>query len=291
LILAAANLIQKLSDHPWPGCRVSVFGLKLTLMSNGIAAMLLAAAILLAAVLPLARRWRSVPRGGVNVLELIVVFIRDTIARPALHDKADAFLPLLLTAFVFILTVNLVGILPLEPLSELVGLPKIGGVATSIPSVCGALACITLFTIIGGGLKTQALHLHHHRGWPMLLCAILSPVTWLRSLGPSIPGLAGKLLTVPLALLEFVGVLAKCMALMIRLFANMLSGHALLAVIMMFIVQAAEQQVVRVLYVGPFCIAASVVVDLMELLVAGLQAYIFTFLTATFLGLYVEPAH
>ena len=291
LILAAANLIDKLSDHPWPGCQVEVLGLKLTWMSNGIAAMLLAAGILLAVVLPLAARWRTVPHGGANVLELVVMFIRDMIARPSLHHKADAFMPLLLTAFVFVLTVNLIGIVPLEPITEVLGLPRIGGAATSIPTVCGALACITLFTIFGSGLKAQAAHLHHRRGWPMWLCAVLSPLAWVRSLGPNIPGLAGKFLVLPLALLEFVGVLAKCMALMIRLFANMLSGHALLAVMMMFIVQALEGKVAQVLYVGSFCIAASVVTDLMELLVAGLQAYIFTFLTATFLGLYVEPAH
>lgn len=291
MVLASANLIEKLSDHPWPGWQVEVLGLRLTLMSNGIAAMILAAVVLLAVVLPLAKRWQTVPRGGANVLELIVVFIRDMVAKPALHDKADAFLPMLLTAFTFVLTVNLIGILPLEPLSELAGLPKIGGAATSIPTVCGALACITLFTIIASGLQAQARHLRHHRHWPMWLCMAVSPAAWLRSLGPGIPGLAGKFLILPLALLEFVGVLAKCMALMIRLFANMLSGHALLAVMMMFILQALQRQVVSVLYIGPFCIAASVLVDLMELLVAGLQAYIFTFLTATFLGLYVEPAH
>ncbi len=95
----------------------------------------------------------------------------------------------------------------------------------------------------------------------------------------------------PLGLLEMLGVLAKCMALMIRLFANMLSGHTLLAVMMMFILQALETQVVRVFYIGPFCIAASVAVEVMELLVAGLQAYIFAFLTATFLALYVETSH
>ncbi|MCJ7542983.1 MAG: F0F1 ATP synthase subunit A, partial [Phycisphaerae bacterium] len=91
--------------------------------------------------------------------------------------------------------------------------------------------------------------------------------------------------------LELVGVLAKCMALMIRLFANMLSGHTLLALLMMFILQALEAQVARVFFVGPFCVAASVIVEVMELLVAGLQAYIFAFLTAIFLGLYVESSH
>ncbi|MFZ1991333.1 MAG: F0F1 ATP synthase subunit A, partial [Alphaproteobacteria bacterium] len=132
---------------------------------------------------------------------------------------------------------------------------------------------------------------HQRYQAPMWLCALISPVLWIASLTPPVPGLAGVILAVPLALLELVGVLAKCAALMIRLFANMLSGHVLLTVLMMFILQALQTQVVHVFYVGPFCIAASVVVQILELLVAGLQAYIFTFLTAIFLALYAESSH
>ncbi|MGA2266363.1 MAG: F0F1 ATP synthase subunit A [Phycisphaerae bacterium] len=292
VLLAAANILESVADHPWPGCQIHVFGMPVTLMSKGIAAMILAAGILLAVILPLSRRRQTVPRGPAGVLEVIVYFVRDMIARPALHDRAEPFLPLLLTFFTFILTVNLLGLLPLEALLKLVpGLPPIGGVATSIPTVTGALAAIALGTIVFCGLKRQAGLFHHRYQAPMWLCVLISPLLWVASLRPAVPGLTGVILAVPLALLELVGVLAKCFALMIRLFANMLSGHVLLAVLMMFILQALQTQIVRVFYVGPFCIAGSVAVEILELLIAGLQAYIFTFLTAIFLALYAESSH
>jgi F-type H+-transporting ATPase subunit a len=292
VLLASANILERVADHPWPGCQIHLFGMTVTLMSNGIAAMILAAGLLLAIVLPLSWRRRTVPRGAAGVLEVVVYFVRDMIARPALHDRAEPFLPLLLTLFTFILTVNLMGILPLEALLKLVpGLPPIGGVATSIPTVTGALASISLVTIVFSGLTRQAKLFRQRYQAPMWLCVLISPVLWIASLTPRVPGLAGVILAVPLALLELVGVLAKCFALMIRLFANMLSGHVLLTVLMMFILQALQTQVVHVFYVGPFCIAASVVVEILELLVAGLQAYIFTFLTAIFLALYAESSH
>ncbi len=291
MLLASASLIEQIADHPWPGCQVRVFGVTVTLMSSCIAAMVLAAVILLAVVIPLARRRHTVPKGAGGVLEVILYFVRDMIARPALHEQAERFMPLLLTLFLFILTVNLVGILPLEAVSELIpAVPRIGGVATAIPTVAGALAVIALITIVLSGLTRQARLFHERHGLPMVLCAIVSPLLWVYGLAPRVPGVVGAILAVPLGLMELMGVLAKCAALMIRLFANMLSGHTLLALLMMFILQALQTQVVRVFYIGPFCVAASVVVEVMELLVAGLQAYIFTFLTAMFLGLYAEAA-
>lgn len=292
MLLAAANLVEQISDHPWPGCQVRLFGLTITWMSSGIASMLLAAVVLLALVIPLARRWQMVPRGGASVLEIVVYFVRDMIARPALHDKADQFMPLILTLFMFILTVNLMGILPLEAISRIIpGMPLVGGVATAIPTVTGALATLSLFTIVYSGLRKHAQLLRENRRWPMWAAAAVSPFLWVRSLSPKVPGIAGAILGIPLALLELAGMLTKCMALMIRLFANMLSGHVLLAVLMMFILQALETEVIRVFYVGPFCIAGSVVLEILELLIAGLQAYIFAFLTAIFLALYVETPH
>lgn len=290
--LAMASLIEQIADRPWPGCQVRVFGMTVTLMSSCIAAMVLAGAILLALVLPLARRRQTVPHGAAGVLEVVVYFVRDMIARPALRDQAERFMPMLLTLFLFILAVNLVGILPLEAISDLVpGVPRIGGVATAIPTVAAALAVIALLTIVLSGLSRRARQFHRLHHVPMVVCVVISPALWIWGLAPHVPGVAGAILALPLGLLELVGVLAKCAALMIRLFANMLSGHTLLAVLMMFILQALETQVVRVFYIGPFCVAASVVVEVMELLVAGLQAYIFTFLTAMFLGLYAETSH
>jgi F-type H+-transporting ATPase subunit a len=129
----------------------------------------------------------------------------------------------------------------------------------------------------------------------MALCVALSPVLWLKSLSPEVPGLVGKLLAGPLAALEFLGAIMKCFALMIRLFANMIAGHALLAILMLFILQALaalmREKAADLFYIAPACILTSVGVDLLELLVAVLQAYIFTFLTAMFLSLYGEEAH
>ena len=163
--------------------------------------------------------------------------------------------------------------------------------ATAIPTVCAALGSLALLAIVFSGLKRQAKRCHQERGWPICLCGMISPLLWMGSLSPDVPGWTGKVLLIPMVVLELIGVIAKCLALMIRLFANMLSGHVLLAVLLYFVILALEAQVVHVFYVGPFCVAAGVIVDVMELLVSGLQAYIFTFLTAMFLGLYVEPKH
>ena len=92
-----------------------------------------------------------------------------------------------------------------------------------------------------------------------------------------------------LLVIEVVSLFSRCGALMIRLFANMIAGHSMLAVFMMFIIMAGLT--VSQWYIFPISVMASVMVSLLELLVAALQAYIFTFLTAIFLGLYMEPAH
>ncbi|HOF17795.1 MAG TPA: F0F1 ATP synthase subunit A [Phycisphaerae bacterium] len=287
-----SNLIfDHVQDHPWPGCTVEVLGVKVTWMSSGIASMLLVAAVLIPTLLLLARRWRATPRGGANVLDVIVVFVRDMIARPALGDKAYRYLPLLLTMFVFVLGMNLVGILPLGIVTESLHVPPVGATPTAILTVCAALAGVTLLAIVAMGFRKATLHFAHKTGWPVWAAALLAPLLWVKGLAPKVPGAAGVVLGVPLALLELVGVAAKCFSLMIRLFANMIAGHALLAVMMMLIVMSLQKAVVNAFYVGPFVIAASVAVDLMELMVAGLQAYIFTFLSAMFLGLYVESEH
>lgn len=293
MLLAEFNLLEHIVDHPWQWdwCRAEVFGMKVTLMSSGIAEMIFVAVLLPIFIIPLARRRQEIPSGGKNVLEVVVVFVRDMIARPALHEKAYDFLPFLLTLFVFVLGVNVFGILPIESISVALGLPRMGMAATAIPTVCAALASLSLMAIVFSGLKHQTLLCRKKRGWSLWVCGGLSPLLWLVSLSPRVPGVTGKIILIPMTLLELIGVIAKCFALMIRLFANMISGHVLLAVLMYFVMIALEAQIMRVFYVGPFCVAAGVVVDVMELLVSGLQAYIFTFLTAMFLGLYVEPAH
>ena len=310
MMLAASdfNLMEylkgHLADHPWPGCQVTIGEMTITWMSSAIAAMILVAVGLIAVILPIARRRQALPTGGYNALEVLTVFVRDAIARPGLRDdeKAYRFLPLLLTLFVFVLGMNLIGLAPLAMISAWVrwhipfmeGRP-IGATPTAVLTVCAALSGITLLSIVSIGLYNAALKWHKHRRRPLWLCCVLSPILWAMGLSPDIPGVMGVIMLVPLVFLELIGVAAKCFALMIRLFANMISGHAMLAILMVFVLKGTtslmNEGMNDVFYVGPVVVVASAILCLMEMAVALLQAFIFTVLTAVFLGLYAEPSH
>lgn len=304
-MLAAAqqvDIMRRITDQPWPGWEANVHGVKITLMSSGIATMILIGVLLPVVILPLARRYRQVPRGSRNALEVILLFIRDMVARPALHDHAYRFMPFLATLFVFVLGMNIAGLIPLESLGELAGafIPAlrdkpIGGTPTAILAVTGGLAAVTLAMVLMVGMRAAAMRLHYHRHLPLAVCAVISPILWVWGLSPRIEGIAGVILKLPLTVIELAGVVTRCFALMIRLFANMISGHTLLAVFLMLIFQSglsfAQTSAPHVFYVFPLCVAASVGVALLELLVALIQAYVFTFLTAIFIELAMEEAH
>lgn len=305
MLLAAHNLSEyinhHLSDHPWPGCRVDLWGMKVTWMSDAIATLLLAACLLLIVVPMLARRRGDHPRGGYNALELLVAFVRDWIARPALHDRAYSYLPFLLTLFFFILVSNLIGLLPTQSLSVLVdhwvGAPNctVGASPTMVLTVCGGLASLTFSTILLRGFWRATTDWSRKHRWPLALCVPLAPILWFLSLCPPLGGVIGVLLAVPLAALELVGTLAKCFALMVRLFVNLMAGHGLLAVLMMFVFQASADTLSAglgpAIGIGAICVISSVLVCLLEILVAVLHAYIFTYLSAIFFGLYAEGHH
>jgi len=297
-------LTEHLADQPWPGCQVTIGGATVTWMSSAIAAMIIVAVGLMAVIVPIARRRKELPSGAHNALEVIAVFVRDSIARPALRDdkKAYKFLPLLLTLFVFVLGMNLIGLAPLATISTWVqwhvpfmkGRP-IGATPTSVLTVCAALSGITMLSIMFTGLHHSAHQFHRKKNVPMPLCWILSPLLWLKSLCPAIPGVMGVIMLVPMVFLELIGVFAKCFALMIRLFANMIAGHAMLAILMVFILKGVKALMTEglndVFYVAPVVVVGSAVLCILEMAVALLQAFIFTVLTAVFLGLYAEPDH
>ena len=310
MMLAAAkfNLMEYLKSHladqPWPGCQVTIGNMTITWMSSAIAAMILVAVGLIAVVVPIARRRTALPSGGYNALEVIAVFVRDSIARPALRDddKAYRFLPLLLTLFVFVLGLNLIGLAPLAMISAWVrwhvpfmeGRP-IGATPTAVLTICAALSGIAFLSIFIAGLRHSVHKFHKKKKWPRWLCWLISPLLWAMSLCPPIPGAMGVIMLVPLVFLELIGVGAKCFALMIRLFANMIAGHAMLAILMVFILKGIKSLMGEglndVFYVAPVVVVGSAILCLMEMAVALLQAFIFTVLTAVFLGLYAEPAH
>ena len=127
-------LLHHIEDHVWPDCQLTVSGVTITWMSAGISGMIVVAVTLSVVLIWMARRWREVPSGRQSVVEILVIFVRDMVARPALGEKAYAFLPYLMTLFMFLLGVNLLGIVPLAPILSAAGLGdyEVGGAATGI---------------------------------------------------------------------------------------------------------------------------------------------------------------
>jgi len=222
----------------------------------------LAALLVIAVVVPLARHVKAnkVTRGPLmNMFEAIVMFVRDGIARPAIGGHgADAFLPFLWTVFFFILFNNLLGMIP-------------GGAsATGNINVTAVLALLTFGAVITAGIREAG------------------PVKYWTGLVPhlDVPPVLKLFLWPLMFVIEVAGLLIKHIVLSVRLFANMLAGHIVLAVILGFIAQAAG---IFVYLVTPASVAGVVALSLLELFVAFLQAYIFTFLSALFIGSAVHP--
>lgn len=255
---------------------------------------LLAALLMIAILIPVARRVAAqrVTKGRFwNIFESILLFIRDGIARPTIdighdeHDEAhahpeqthaahpdshghhaqaqhgrtsDAFLPFLWTLFFFVLFCNLLGMIP-------------GGAsATGNISVTATLAFITLCAVITAGVRASG------------------PVGFWKSLVPKmdVPGVLKPLLWGLMFVIEVSGLLIKHVVLSVRLFANMLAGHIVIAVILSFVAMAAG---VLTYIVTPASLVGAVGISMLELFVAFLQAYIFTFLASLFIGTAAHP--
>jgi F-type H+-transporting ATPase subunit a len=212
--------------------------------------MVWAGAGLLLITLPLlARNWPLVPTGGRNMLETFVVFVRDEIVLPNMGHEGLRYLPYFLSLFFFILILNLIGMIPAF------------STATGNISVTATLALCTFVLINFAGIREYGF-VHHMKnfiphGLPVWLVPLMLP-------------------------LEIVGLLTKSFALCIRLFANMIAGHI---VILGFISLIFLLGAVSILP----SILVSVCISLLEVFVAFLQAYIFTFLTSIFVGASLHP--
>ncbi|MBI2824696.1 MAG: F0F1 ATP synthase subunit A [Planctomycetia bacterium] len=201
------------------------------------------------------------PKGRLwNMLEAMLVYIRDNVARPAIgaHD-ADRFMPFLWTMFFFVLVCNLLGLVPWA------------GSATGALATTGALAILTFGTVTGSGMKK------------------LGVVGFWKAQVPhmDLPGPLAYLLVPMIFGIEILGLFIKHFVLAVRLLANMLAGHLVLAVIVAFI--AASYGSLAWWGVMPASVLGAVALSLLELFVAFLQAYIFTFLSALFIGMAVHP--
>jgi F-type H+-transporting ATPase subunit a len=234
--------------------------------------MLLLAAVLMLVLFPLAARSKSVVPGGFrNLVESVLQYLRESVARPVLHESTDRFIPFLWTMFFLILFANLIGMLPIDAVASLVAGRQVhlAGTATGNFSITAGLAVCAFLAIHVGGMREQGVGKY-----------------W-KNFVPHVPLLLWPLMF----LLEIIGALVKPFALAIRLFANMIAGHIVLAVIIGFTAVLAGGISGLGVGVGIVAVAGATAISLLELFVAFLQAYIFTFLTALFLGMAVHPEH
>lgn len=235
---------------------------------------LIAAGLVLAIYIPLARRMQTgePPKGAWdNAFESVLTFIREDIAKPNFgeHD-ADHFVPFLWTLFLFILFNNLLGMIPFL------------GSPTANLYVTGALA-ITIFLLLHG-VPIAKMGLGHYleSQWPHIE---IGHNTFAR--------LFGLFLCVMIFAIEMMGSVIKCGVLAVRLFANMFAGHTVLAMILSFIIVSFNAGVSAWLWGGitGASVLGVVALSLLELFVAFLQSYIFVFLTALFMGMALHPQH
>lgn len=275
MLLGSGNPLNHVVQHPITEIGEGVFG-TFTILSNHII-MQIIAALLLIIFVPMAARKRAgkdeigrlVPRGFGNAIEGLCEALRTHVARPALGEHTDRFIPYIWSAFFFVLTCNLLGMIPLSDWTPFLGGGHVlGGASTGNIWVTSALAVSTLVMIVYNGFRINGMDYVKHF-----------------FMGP--PGLNAFI-----ALLEVIGLLAKTFALAMRLFANMVAGHILLAVLLGFIgMSAAALGSAGAVAITIPVVVGSVAINFLELFVAFLQAFIFTFLSAMFIGQAVNIHH
>jgi F-type H+-transporting ATPase subunit a len=196
------------------------------------------------------------PKGFANAIEAMILYIRNEVILPNVGHHGEGFVPYLLTAFFFILTLNLLGLVPF------------GSTATGNISVTATLAIMTFFTVEIAGIRANGLgYLNTIFYWNNDLPIVMRPIMFA--------------IMTPV---EIIGKLTKPFALAIRLFANMTAGHIVVLALVGLIFTFAS-----VISAAPFLM--SVLIMVLELFVAFLQAFIFTLLSSVFIGQIREAHH
>ncbi len=233
--------------HVSNGKRVLDFSITKTVVG-----MLLTALIMFLAFASLARGYKKgpIPTGFARVLEPLVIYVRDEIARPNIGEKKyRKYMGFLLTVFFFIWITNLVGLTPL-------GFNVTGNIA-----VTACLSLFTFFIITFTANKDYWKHIFWMPGVPVPMKFVLMPI-------------------------EVLGMFTKPFSLLIRLFANITAGHAV--VMGLIAVSYTAQQAIGVPGAFGVSFMLSLFITLIEVLVAFLQAFIFTMLSSLFIGMAVE---
>jgi F-type H+-transporting ATPase subunit a len=201
------------------------------------------------------------PSGLQNLLEPVILFVRDQVARPTIGDKKyEKYMPFLLTLFFFILLENIIGLIPFPPF---------GANVTGNISVTMVLA---LFTFV---ITTFSGNKHYWK-------EIYNPDVpwWLKFPVPLMP------------IVELTGVITKPFVLMVRLFANMMAGHMIITVFVSLIFIFGSLMGAGAGFgVSPLSIAFSVFIMLLDVLVSFIQAYVFTLLSSLYIGMATAEHH
>jgi len=236
---------------------VKIFDFSFT---RNVVQMLLALTIFVIIMLRIAKRYQSgvgvtsAPTGSQSLLEPVITFVRDEVAKPNLGHKYEKYLPYLLTVFFFILINNIFGLIP--------GSANVTG-NIAFTAVLGVISFIVIM------FSTNSHYWGH----------IFNP--------PGVP-LGVKFILVPV---EFLSVFIKPFALIIRLFANMVAGHIIIICLISLIFIFGQLNPVAGWGASLLSIGFTVFIYLIEVLVAFLQAFIFTMLTAVFIGQAFEGGH
>jgi F-type H+-transporting ATPase subunit a len=201
----------------------------------------------------------GVPHGLGAAVEGLVLFVRDQIAEPNIgHGDGRKFTPLLCSFFFFILVAALLGLMPFAATST-------GNLAVTM-----ALALVSFVAQQYGGISRYGVVGHF------------------KNLVP--PGIPAWLLPVMVPV-EVISMFTKPFALMIRLFANMLAGHMVITTLLLLIALMGKMHWLGGVAMAPVSILLALFIMFLEILVAFIQAYIFTLLSAIFIGIYAHPAH
>lgn len=231
--------------------KIQLFGFDLSITKH-ILMMWIVAAILVFILSWLFRKPKLVPSGLANLFESIIVYLEEEVMRPYLGSQSRRYAPYLLTAFFFILLCNLLGLVP--------------GAATATGdiSVTAALALLTFMMVQFAGIRN-----HGFVGY----CKGLIP-----------PGLPIFILPIMVPV-EIVSLFTKHFALAIRLFANMVAGHVVISALLLIIFTFKSW------IVGGITLGGILFVSLLEVLIALIQAFIFTILSSVFIGMAVHQDH
>jgi F-type H+-transporting ATPase subunit a len=232
------------------------------------------------------RQERMVPSGPMAAFEILIDFLRETVFRPSLGTKwADAWTPLLLTFFFFILGANLIGLIPVFDVLSLLQHTVIhapeesffaqvlhgGTTATGNFNVTAALATVSFFAIIVAGARAHGFVQHWKNmvphGLPLPVTIMLIPI-------------------------EIMGMFVRPFALTMRLAANMTGGHIAILAILSFVFIFAEMNGYLGIGVGLLLsVPLAVGISGLEIIVVLVQAYVFTLLTAVFIGMAIHAHH